>query len=143
MKVLYDLSEIFMGSQADLRRLTAVLKVFHCLKMSKSRGFWTKFGRGERVDPFSHVVSICKTSNIIFCELKKFYVNFRRSPATYRKLKTDYFFKNGKKWRKKLIFLSNNMHVEDSKTFYILFSFTLSKLKLKFFCQFYINEALL
>ena len=43
--VVWDLPKIFVGPPAGLRRLTAVPKGFYCPKMSKNRGFWTKFGR--------------------------------------------------------------------------------------------------
>ena len=45
LKVVWDLSEFFVGPPAGLRRLTAIQKVFDCQKTSKNRGFGTKFGR--------------------------------------------------------------------------------------------------
>ena len=45
LKVVWDLPQNFVGPPAGLRRLTAAPKVFHCPKMVKNQGFWTKFGR--------------------------------------------------------------------------------------------------
>ena len=45
LKVVWNLPQNFVGPPAGLRRLTTAPKVFHCPKMVKNQGFWTKFGR--------------------------------------------------------------------------------------------------
>ena len=58
---------------------------------------WTKinvFGQnsaGGVGGSFSRVVSAFKTLTVVFCNPKKFFVMFRRPPATYGRLKSETF----------------------------------------------------
>ena len=66
--------------------------------------FLDKIRPGERGTHFSHVVSALKCSTMMFCNPKKFYVMFRRPPATYGKLKNGTFFQKWQKMKEKLTF---------------------------------------
>ena len=71
---------------------------------------WAKidvFGQnsaGRAGDSFLHVVLALKCSTMIFCNPKKFYVMFRRPPATYGRLKNGTFFQKWQKMKEKLTF---------------------------------------
>ena len=108
--VVWDLPNNFVGPPAGLRRLTTVPKVFHCPKISQNRRFGQN-SAGRAGDSFLHIVSALKCSTMMFCNPKKFYVMFRRPPATYGRLKNGTFFQKWQKMTKNSLFWRNFVNV--------------------------------
>ena len=92
----------------DLRRVFGCSRPFKKIsiaqKWAKIAGIRQKLaGSMEKV--YSHVFLAHKLHKNAFCEPKKFYRMLRRPPATYWRLKTEYFFKKWQKWKKMVNFL--------------------------------------
>ena len=138
LKVVWDLPKNFVGPPAGLRRLTTAPKGFHCPKMIKNQGFWTKFGR-ERGGPI--LACSFSSQNLkynVFWAQKILYDAPAPSGHTWTAQKRTISPKQAKIVKKSQTFTSKEMCFKCVQNVKFVFFFILRELKNKIGFQFYV-----